>query len=331
MRRITSRRRVRLGIELLFDRCLLSTSSLTTVAVPPSAHHSVIAAAVPQLPAAPTNLSWTSPATNQIRLKWIDHATNETFFKIERATLGGTFAVVALVKPNVTTYANTGLAAGTTYLFRVSAANAAGTSARSNTVAAVTLPAAPQNLFAQPFDGNNVFLAWQPATGAAGYRVERSTNGAAFRTLTVVPSSLTTFTDRTLAAGATYTYQIRAVNAGGVSAPSNPVFVPLPAVTIGPLPPTNLAAYQLGPGTTYLTWQPATGTETGYIVERSNNGGRSWSQIAVLSSSQINFTDSAPPVSASLAGTTFLYRLRSIGPTGTSAPSEPVAAVLYFA
>jgi predicted phage tail protein len=95
----------------------------------------------PATPAAPTNLVATVISRSQINLSWTDNATNEDGFRIERCK-GATctnFTQIATVGPNVTTYANTGLTANTSYRYRVRAYNASGVSAYSNIVARKTL------------------------------------------------------------------------------------------------------------------------------------------------------------------------------------------------
>ena len=91
----------------------------------------------PTPPAAPSNLTASSPRKKVIDIAWTDNSANETGFKIERGTDGVNFAQIATVNVNVTTYRNTGLAAGTRYYYRVRATNGAGDSAYSNTANAV--------------------------------------------------------------------------------------------------------------------------------------------------------------------------------------------------
>ena len=98
------------------------------------------------MPAAPTGLVTTVVSSTQITLTWVDQANNESGFKIERNTGTGSFAQVATVGANVTTYANTGLTAATNYTYRVRATNSSGDSAYSNTASATTQTAGAPSL-----------------------------------------------------------------------------------------------------------------------------------------------------------------------------------------
>jgi predicted phage tail protein len=103
---------------------------------------SAIATTPPAPPAAPSNLTATVVSCNCIRINWKDNSTNETGFKIERCQGSGcsSFAQIATVGANVTTYSNTGLSAGVSYTYRVRSYNAGGNSAYSNTATATPSP-----------------------------------------------------------------------------------------------------------------------------------------------------------------------------------------------
>ncbi len=92
-------------------------------------------------PAAPTGLAVTSVSEAQIGLTWVDQASDESGFRIECAFSGGSFTEIATVGAGATSFASTGLVAGTRYLFRVRAHNANGNSSYSNTASASTVDA----------------------------------------------------------------------------------------------------------------------------------------------------------------------------------------------
>jgi Calx-beta domain len=75
-------------------------------------------------------LFFTAPAAAaQLTLSWTDNSNNEDGFRIERRISGGSFAQIAVVAANVTSFIDSGVTAGTTYCYRVRAYNQAGASA----------------------------------------------------------------------------------------------------------------------------------------------------------------------------------------------------------
>lgn len=95
-------------------------------------------------PAAPTALIVTTISDSQIDLIWTDNSANENGFKVERGTAAaGPFTTIATNAIGLTTYSSTGLAANTTYYYRVVSYNANGNSSYSNTGSATTLALPP--------------------------------------------------------------------------------------------------------------------------------------------------------------------------------------------
>jgi hypothetical protein len=88
-------------------------------------------------PAAPNTLTATATGTT-IDLTWVDVATNETGYKIERSLDNVTFAQIGTAAADATTYSDSGLTALTLYYYRVRAYNADGDSAYSNTASDTT-------------------------------------------------------------------------------------------------------------------------------------------------------------------------------------------------
>src|SRR4030095_1761977 len=86
-----------------------------------------VQAGKPTVPAAPSGLSASAVSSSRIDLSWQDNASNESGFRIERAPLSPRpWNQIATVAKDVRTYSNTGLAASTTYYYRVRAYNSRG-------------------------------------------------------------------------------------------------------------------------------------------------------------------------------------------------------------
>jgi len=94
------------------------------------------------IPIAPTNLQGTVNGT-EIDLSWTNNATNQQGFKIYKSINGITYSL--LTTTSNTSYADTGLAAGT-YYYYVTAYNNQGESNPSNVVRKEVIMSAPTNL-----------------------------------------------------------------------------------------------------------------------------------------------------------------------------------------
>ncbi len=113
------------------------------------------------LPNAPSNLSASALSSSQITLTWSDNSSNETGFSLERSADGINWSQFAMVGSNIVSYTDTGLAASTTYNYRVNAYNSAGNSSYSNigtatTSAAVMDTTVPVVSILNPTNGSRV-------------------------------------------------------------------------------------------------------------------------------------------------------------------------------
>jgi probable HAF family extracellular repeat protein len=103
----------------------------------PTGQHAVrltpISAVVIVPPAAPSALTATVLSRSRIRLNWIDNATNEVGFRIQRRVGSSAFVQLATVGAQSTTYTDPTVKTGKVYRYRVQAYNSAGSSAWSTT------------------------------------------------------------------------------------------------------------------------------------------------------------------------------------------------------
>jgi subtilisin family serine protease len=182
-------------------------------------------------PAPPSALTAVVVSSSQINLTWVDSDNTEVGFKIERCSGVDctNFAQIATVGANVTTYANTGLTASTSYSYQVRAYNTAGDSGYSNIASAVTqaapaLPAAPTNLIATVISKSQINLTWTDNSGnETGFRIERCKGATCtnFALIATVGANVTSYSNTKLTANTTYRYRVYAYNAGGISGYSN--------------------------------------------------------------------------------------------------------------
>ena len=133
----------------------------------------------------------TSPASS-LKIAWVDYASNETGFAIERSKSGGTYAEIARVGINVVSYVNSSLSSGTTYSYRVRAYNSAGYSAYSNAASATTQTATtsptstPYGGVRAPLPGRVQAENFDEGGQSVGYYDTTSGNsGGAYRTTNV--------------------------------------------------------------------------------------------------------------------------------------------------
>ena len=158
--------------------------------------------------AAPQNLT-ASANLMTAALSWT-YVANATSYNIKRATTSGGSYTTITTGITGTSYTDTGLTAGITYYYVVSAVNSTNESVNS-AEASATILAAPQNLTATDSQ-LTVALSWSSVANATNYNVKRATYQR--RPLYTIATGVTgtTYTDTGLTAGATYYYVVSAVN-----------------------------------------------------------------------------------------------------------------------
>jgi phosphodiesterase/alkaline phosphatase D-like protein len=211
-----------------------------------------------QGPSAPANLVATAVSGTEIDLSWTASTDNiaVTGYHIDRCQGTGcsSFAEIAAPGGLATAFADTSVAAGTSYSYRVRAIDAAANfSPYSNTSSATTPvpdtqpPSVPGTLSATAVSGTQINLAWGPATdnvAVTGYLVTRCQGAGCTNYATIATAPGTTFNDTGLAGNTSYTYVVTARDAANNLGPSsNAASATTPAID-----PTLVAAYSFDEG-----------------------------------------------------------------------------------
>ncbi|MCC5840650.1 MAG: fibronectin type III domain-containing protein [Opitutales bacterium] len=192
----------------------------------------------PTAPDAPANLTATPVSSSEIDLLWTRGSNNEQGFRVQRRLAGETdWTFIANVGAAFTNFADSGLAHGATYEYRVQAFNTFGESAFSEIATAttpepVTAPAAPSGLTGVAVSHNRVDLEWtNNATDHLNFQIERLAAFGSWQLVATLPLSATSWIDIGLTPETTYQYRVRATNSAGPSPFSNVVEVTTPALS----------------------------------------------------------------------------------------------------
>ena len=274
-------------------------------------------------PAAPTNLQAAAASSSGIILTWNDASNNEDGFRMYRGTTPTTVTtLVVTLGVGATSYSDTGLAASTTYYYKVTAFNSVGESPVSNVANAttnpppLTAPAVPTNLQATAASSSVINLTWNDASNnEVGFRVYRGTTPTTVTTLVATLGvGATSYQNTGLAAGTNYYYAVTAFNSAGESALSNVAT----ATTVSiPAAPTNLQAAAASSSAINLAWTDASNNEDGFRVYRGTTSTTVTDCVATLSAGTTSYSDTGLA-----ASTTYYYKVTAFNSAGESAPSN---------
>jgi titin len=224
----------------------------------------------------------------------------------------------------------TGAVPATSYLLRLSALNAAGTSdfATLQVETPAWVPKAPQSVSASSLSSTSLNLQWQLPSSNGGsaitdYRVEVSSNCSTYTAINRVVSVNLGFKVTGLKAGTKYCFRVAAKNEIGFSTVSSILQV----TTVGnaPLAPTSLSVKAAKTSVT-LGWKaPAvTGGSAvrNYVVEYSKNNGVSWLKVTKAVS-----TSRSLIVKGLKSKTSYLFRVTAVNDVGNSPASKRLKIV----
>ena len=214
---------------------------------------------------APANLTATADSLDfsRIDLNWIDNASDEQAYLIERKTGTGSWTQIASLPANTTHHTATGLSDATTYFFRVRASLAGAlASSYSNTAAATTIanapPADPTGLSIEVVSTGQINLTWTDnANNETSYVVERRVNAGSWEIRATLANNSVSFVDTEVNGDTSYEYRIYASNSAGDSASTSPVSGTTPTID------------SIEPDLLHLKFEESSGTLAG---DSSGNG-----------------------------------------------------------
>jgi C1A family cysteine protease len=181
-------------------------------------------------------------------------------------------------------------------------------------------PAAPNNLTATAVSSSQINLSWTDnSDNETGFAIERcqGTGCTNFGQIATVGANITTYSNSNLTGNTTYTYKVRAYNAGGNSGYSNTVSVTTPFPS-HPAAPSNLTATAVSSSQIDLSWTDNSDNETGFMIERC--AGTTCSYIS-LGSNATSYSDKGLT-----SNTIYTYKIKASNSGGDSAYSDSATA-----
>ena len=286
--------------------------------------------------AAPRNVQ-ARGGIGHITITWSANTEPElTGYRVMRYTDPAQTVAEATFTTVQTTYVDSPLVSGQTYVYRVQAVGTNNEESERSLYTSATVsadqspPGAPSDLIVSLDDANfqRVMLSWtaptrdsnnNELTGLASFEIYRSRgNNTSFALVTTVSSDQVSYVDTSVELLTTYFYAIRAVDQAGNAGPrSQPVSV----TTKGFAAPRNLQA-TAGVQKITLTWAANTEPElTGYEILRYTDLTQA-TPDRTFSSILTTYVDT--PVTADQP---FVYRVRAVGPSNVKSElSAPVSA-----
>ena len=231
--------------------------------------------------------------------------TNATSYALQQLnTASGSWTPV--YTGTALTEAISGLAAGT-YQYRVQACDSAGCGNWTTSSTLDVWPPLPSVTVPTGVQAGTYTVSWSASANASTYTVQEAVNGGAWTTIgTQAATSIT----RPGTTTGTYTYQVEALDASGITGGfgpvSNPVTVnaallPAPAPTLSVPVSTNVSSAT-------ISWTAASPVTT-YTLQESNNGGSTWTTAYSGASTSVALSG--------LADGTYTFRLQACNAPGT--------------
>ena len=307
----------------------VGTSAYSTVSsaiIPATLPSTISGAPTAQAGDRAVTVSWTAPAANGCAISdYVVQVTTDN---------GTTYSNFIHSPSDATTQTVNMLTNGTSYRFRVAAANCAGTATYSSLSAAVVPNPVPSQTAGLTVStngqSNQLVLNWTApnnnGSAITDYLIQYSTDGGqTWQTFSDGVSSSTSATLTGLTNGANYSFKVSAISAIGTglastSSASVPV-VALPGAIASP--PTATAT----PGQIVLNWSAPASTGgaaiTDYTIEYSTDGGATWQTYADGTSASTTAT-----LTGLTSGASYTFKISATNSLGSGTASTVSTAAV---
>jgi len=190
---------------------------------------------------------------------------------------------------------------------------------------------APSGTKATAISVSQIDISWQDrSSNETGFEVRRY-DGANFVTVATTAANVVAFSDRGLQSSTSYCYDVRALRVVGpntlystfsISACATTLAPPPPPPPPPPTPASNVTATPFGSTAVELTWT-ADSTATGFLIQRSSDGGATWPVTMTAAWPRDLAIDDRPLPSEQMV----CYRVVATNTGGAAPPSNTACTV----
>jgi hypothetical protein len=182
----------------------------------------------------------------------------------------------------------------------------------------VQKPAAPGNPVVTAVSASSLRFTWSDkSNNEDGFEIQQSRNGSTWTSIAEVDANVKAHVQTGLIPKTRYYFRVRAFNDGGDSTFTSSASGTTLALATAPAKPLALTASAISRTEIRLTWDDQADNETGFKIERSSDGGRSYSQVRTTGSNVEALT-----VGSLTPSTRYHFRVRAYNSVGNSAYSN---------
>ncbi|MDP6415501.1 MAG: fibronectin type III domain-containing protein, partial [Gammaproteobacteria bacterium] len=268
----------------------------------------------------PSNLTATATSDQSIALSWSHNCSFEDGYELWRKVGSGSYAIIDSTGANGTAYADSGLAYGQTYTYKVRAFTELNISNYSNEEPIELIILSPSDLTLTALNDQVMQLFWSDnCLFEAGQELWRQVGVGSFAFLDSLNTDVTAYNDSSLTYGETYSYKLRSFTIQNVSAYSDSVS----GVTVFPAP-SNLSVDALNDHQVELTWDDNCGFEDGYEIQQLKGAGE-WEIIDSVQANGSTYT-----ISGLTYGVSYEFKVKAFTDINSSDFSDSVTGSTVF-
>ncbi len=255
----------------------------------------------------PASLEISVITSTSVQLTWSYSESTSLRTVVERKTgTDGTWTVIADLSSGATTYYDYSLTQNTRYFYRIKAKAA-------NNIYSVPYPndntgkeayTVFSPLYITVVSSSQINLSWEDkAAGETGFKVQRKTDSGSFTDIASLDANITTYSDKNVTAGHTYTYRVLLIN----SPASSTVYTnAVSASTNNITTPISLELDVVSPSQIDLIWDFSYSGSFSTIIERKATESGSWVEIARVESGKRSYSNTGLS-----DNTQYFYRIKA--------------------